>query len=271
VRSDDAFCGYVAARLAGLPGVRAVALGGSRAAGTSRPDSDWDFAVYYRGGFSPGDLRAVGWPGTVSEIGGWGGGVFNGGAWLQVDGRKADVHYRDLADLEFRLAEARAGRFGIERLMFHLAGIPTYLVLAELAGNKVLAGDLPAELNPPAYPDALRAAAWRRWWQDSRATLDYGRDAYADRGRLTETAGTIAVAACQAAHARQAGAGQWVTNEKTLLDRAGLRGVDEILAGLAPDAETLRRAVDEARELLGAAVAAADPGPAAASGTGGAG
>jgi hypothetical protein len=135
----------------------------------------------------------------------------------------------------------------------------------------VLAGDLPAELNPPAYPDALRAAAWRRWWQDARATLDYGRGAYAERGRLTETAGTIAVAACQAAHARLAGAGQWVTNEKTLLDRAGLRGVDEILAGLAPDAETLRRAVDEARELLGAAVAAADPGPAAASGTGGAG
>ena len=36
-----------------------------------------------------------------------------------------------------------------------------------------------------------------------------------------------------------AAAGQWVTNEKTLLDRAGLRGVDEILAGLIPDAAAL--------------------------------
>jgi hypothetical protein len=271
VDSDDAFCGYVAGRLAGLPSVRAVALGGSRAAGTNRPDSDWDFAVYYRGGFSPDDLRAVGWPGTVFEIGGWGGGVFNGGAWLRVDGRKVDVHYRDLEDVTRRLAEARAGKFGIERLLFHLAGIPTYLVLAELAGNKVLAGELPAELNPPAYPDALRAAASRRWWQDARATLDYGRNAYAERCRLTETAGTIAVAACQAAHATAAAAGQWVTNEKTLLDRAGLRGVDEILAGLEPDAAVLRRAVDGARELLEAAVSRADPGPAAERRTGGAG
>lgn len=269
MRSDEAFCGYVVGRLAGLPGVRAVALGGSRAAGTNRPDSDWDLAVYYRGGFSPDDLRAVGWPGTVFEIGGWGGGVFNGGAWLQVDGRKVDVHYRDLDDAEFRLAEARAGRFGIERLLFYLAGIPTYVVLAELAGNKVLAGELPAELSPPAYPDALRVSASRRWWQDARATLEYGRSAYAERGRVTETAGTIAVAACQAAHSVLAAGAQWVTNEKTLLDRAGLRGVDELLAGLDPAA--LTGAVDLALDLLGAAVGRADQGSAVPRRTGGVG
>jgi hypothetical protein len=271
VRDDDAFCAYVVGRLAGLPGVLAVALGGSRAAGTNRPDSDWDFAVYYRGAFSPDDLRALGWPGTVFEIGGWGGGVFNGGAWLQVDGRKIDVHYRDLEDAEYRLREAQAGRFGIERLQFHLAGIPTYIVLAELAGNKLLAGELPAELNPPQYPDALRAAASRGWWGSAQATLDYGRDAYAERGRVTETAGTIALAAFQAAHAAAAAAGRWVTNEKTLLDRTGLRGVDEILAGLTPDTATLTRAVERARELLEIVVSRADPGPAAAGATGGAG
>ena len=271
VRDDDAFCHYVVGRLAGLPGVQAVALGGSRAAGTNRPDSDWDFAVYYRGAFSPDDLRAVGWPGTVFEIGGWGGGVFNGGAWLQIDGRKVDVHYRDIEDVEYRLREAQAGRFGIERLQFHLAGVPTYIVLAEVAGNRLLAGELPAELSPPRYPDALRAAASRGWWSSAQATLDYGRNAYAERGRITETAGTIAVAACQAAHAVAAAAGRWVTNEKTLLDRAGLRAVDEILAGLTSDAGALTRAVDGALELLGNAVRRADPGPAAASATGGAG
>jgi predicted nucleotidyltransferase len=250
VERDDPFCDHVAGRLASLPGVRAVALGGSRAAGTSRPDSDWDFAIYYRGAFSPDDLRAIGWPGTVSEIGGWGGGAFNGGAWLRVDGRQVDVHYRDLDDVGHRLAEARAGRFGIERLMFHLAGIPTYIVVAELALNQVLSG----ELERPAYPDALRAAAPPRWWQDAQATLDYGRRAYAAHGKLAETAGTIAVAACQAAHAVLAATGQWVTNEKALLDRAGLRGVDRILAGLAPDAGRLTEAADDARALLQTAV-----------------
>jgi hypothetical protein len=256
VLDDGPFCGYVAGQLKALPGVEAVALGGSRAAGTNRLDSDWDFAVYYRRGFSPESLRALGWPGRVFEIGGWGGGVFNGGAWLQVEGRQVDVHYRDLGDVEQELAHARAGRFGIERLLFHLAGIPTYIVVAELALNRVLSGDL----EHPAYPDPLRAAAPRRWWGDAQATLDYGRAAYAGRGKLTETAGTIAVAAVQAAHAVLAAAGQWVTNEKTLVDRAGLRGLDEILAGLAPGPGRLTRAVDGARELLQEAICGAAGG-----------
>jgi Nucleotidyltransferase domain len=254
VLADGPFCEYVTGQLKALPAVEAVALGGSRAAGTNRPDSDWDFALYYRRGFSPDSLRALGWPGTVFEIGGWGGGVFNGGAWLEVDGRQVDVHYRDLGDVGHELAEARAGRFRIERLLFHLAGIPTYIVVAEIALCRVLSGDL----EQPAYPDALRAAAPPRWWGDALATLDYGRAAYAGRGKLTETAGTIAVATVQAGHAVLAAAGQWVTNEKTLVDRAGLRGVDEILAGLDPS--WLTRAVDGARDLLQEAISGAGGG-----------
>jgi predicted nucleotidyltransferase len=122
----------------------AVALGGSRAAGTQRPDSDWDFSLYYRRRFDPADLRSLGWPGEISRIGGWGGGVFNGGAWLRADGRPVDVHYRDLDDVEHHLAEAREGRFRVERLLFHLAGVPTYIVVAELAVHVVLHGELPS-------------------------------------------------------------------------------------------------------------------------------
>ncbi|MFJ6292701.1 hypothetical protein ACIQJX_05005, partial [Streptomyces griseoviridis] len=40
--SDAAFLDRTADTLARLPGVRAVALGGSRAEGTARDDSDWD-------------------------------------------------------------------------------------------------------------------------------------------------------------------------------------------------------------------------------------
>jgi Nucleotidyltransferase domain len=190
---DDAFPRYVAGRLGELPGVTAVTLGGSRAQGTQRPDSDWDFSVYYRGHFDPQALRDTGWPGEVFEVGGWGGGVFNGGAWLEVDGRRTDVHYRDLNVIDRELAASREGRFAIEPLMFHLAGIPTYLVLAELAVKRVLHGELPAR-------------------------------------------------------------GQWVTNEKTLLTRAGLREVDELFAAgrSAPDA--LLDLVDRARDLCSAAL-----------------
>jgi predicted nucleotidyltransferase len=244
---DDEFAEYIADTLAGLPGVVSVSLGGSRASGTNRPDSDWDFAVYYRGHFDPDDLRAVGWPGEVSRVGGWGGGVFNGGAWLQVEGRPVDVHYRDLDDVEHRIAEAQEGRFQIERLMFHLAGIPTYIVVAEVALNRVLRGSLPK----PEYPDKLRVNAARVWRSNAGQTLNYARAAYAASGHVTETAGMIATAAAQAAHGILAERGDWVTNEKRLLERAGLRSVDAVLSGLAADPDQLTSAVDAAERLLG--------------------
>ena len=253
---DAAFRADVTGRLAGLPGVLAVTLGGSRVAGTARQDSDWDFAVYYRGaGFDPDSLRALGWPGEIFPIGGWGGGVFNGGAWLLAGDRHLDVHYRDLDDVEHHLAEARLGRFWIERLLFHLAGIPSYIVVAELGVNQVLHGDLPR----PAYPAALRASAPGRWWGDAQATLGYARAAHARHGHLADTAGAIATAACQAAHAVLAARGQWVTNEKSLLERAGLRGVDALLAGLTGEPGRLLNVVDATETLLRAATAQPSP------------
>ncbi|HZG06808.1 MAG TPA: nucleotidyltransferase domain-containing protein [Streptomyces sp.] len=250
---DTTFLDHVADRLAGLPGVRAVALGGSRAQGTHRPDSDWDLAVYYRGAFDPEDLRAVGWPGEVFGIGAWGGGVFNGGAWLTVDGRRVDVHYRDLDVVEHQMAEAERGRFHCEPLMFHLAGIPSYLVVGELAVNRVLRGELPR----PSYPRALREAAAGRWRDTARLTLAYAGANHAPRGRLTEVAGAVATAGMQAGHAVLAARGEWVTNEKTLLARAGLRRVDGIVAGLEASPEALSAAVDGAGALFEEAFCAA--------------
>ncbi|MGW3102165.1 nucleotidyltransferase domain-containing protein [Streptomyces sp. NPDC001100] len=246
---DETFLGGVADLLAELPAVQAVALGGSRAQGTHRPDSDWDLAVYYRGPFDPADLRALGWDGEVSEVGGWGGGVFNGGAWLAIDGRRVDVHYRDLDVVEGELAEAEQGRFRVEPLLFHLAGIPSYLVVAELAVNRVLRGELP---RPDSYPEKLRRSAADRWHGTARATLAYARDNHAPKGRLTEVAGALAVAAAQAGHGVLAGRGEWVTNEKRLLERAGLRRFDDIVAGLRPDPEALTHAVSAAEAVLGA-------------------
>jgi hypothetical protein len=187
---------------------------------------------------------------VVSEVGGWGGGVFNGGAWLTIEGRRVDVHYRDLDVVEHELAEAREGRFHWEPLMFHLAGIPSYLVVAELAVNRVLRGTLPR----PAYPAALREAAPRVWRDRAEMTLDYAAAAYVRRGQVTETAGALATAALQTGHAVLAARGEWVTNEKRLLLRAGLRGMDAIISGLRPDPEALADALAEARRLFAPAV-----------------
>lgn len=251
---DLSFVDHVSDQLAALPGVLAVSLGGSRASGTHGPGSDWDFALYYRNRFDPADLRALGWEGTVSEIGGWGGGVFNGGAWLEVEGRRIDVHYRDLHVVEHELAEAQQGRFHIEPLMFHLAGIPSYLVVAELAMNRVLRGDLPH----PAYPQRLREAAPPEWLGRADLTLHYAKAAYVDAGKLTELAGALATSAMMSAHAVLAARGEWVTNEKRLLERAGLRDVDELIKGLRADSPALVDVIEQAHRRFHRALGAAN-------------
>jgi predicted nucleotidyltransferase len=247
-RTEHGFLDRVAERLAALPAVQAVALGGSRAQGTHTPDSDWDLAVYYRGHFDPAALRAVGWSGQVSEVGGWGGGVFNGGAWLTIENRRVDVHYRDLDSVEHERAEARQGRFHWEPLMFHLAGVPSDLVVAELALNEVLHGTLPR----PALPATLRATAPPVWRERAALTLGHAKAAYGPRAGSTELAGALATAAAQTAHAVLAARGEWVTNEKRLLQGAGLRGSDAILATLRPDPEVLSCTVTEAERLFDA-------------------
>jgi hypothetical protein len=240
---DDAFLDHVADHLGCLPGVEAVTLGGSRAEGTYRPDSDWDFSIYYRGHFDPQTLRDIGWPGEVFEVGGWSKGVFNGGAWLEIDGRRTDVHYRDLDVVDREIAASKEGRFSIEPLMFHLAGIPSYLVLAELSVKRVLRGSLPT----PGYPVELRRHAREVWWGRADATFGYARSYHAPQGRLTQCVGLVAQAASQSAHAVLAARGEWVTNEKTLLTRAGLRRVDDFIAAAEPEPSALRDVVDRSQ------------------------
>lgn len=246
--NDGDFLRHVVDELAALPDVQAVSLGGSRAQGTHRPDSDWDFALYYRGQFDPGRLRAIGWSGEVSEVNAWSPGVFNGGAWLEILGRPVDLHYRDLDVVEREIAEAEAGRFRVEPLAFHLVGIPTYLVVGELAINEVLYGQLPR----PRYPEALRRTAPRVWWNFADLGLTYARANHAPHGRLAECTAMITQAACQTAHAVLAARGEWTTNDKRLLAAAGLREIDGIVSGL--DHDSLVQGVDEARALLEAAV-----------------
>ena len=149
---------YLAARLAEIPGVVAVTLGGSRATNTAVEGSDWDFGLYYRGRLDPADIRALGWPGRVFAPGEWGR-IVNGGAWLTVDGTKVDLIYRDLNVVAHWTAAAEAGEFEIQREVGYVAGIATYVLVGELALGRVLAGELPR----PAFPPKLRQTAPIAW------------------------------------------------------------------------------------------------------------
>jgi hypothetical protein len=170
---------HLAERLAAIPGVVAVTLGGSRATGTAVEGSDWDFGLYYRGGLDPADIAALGWPGRVFAPGEWGT-IVNGGAWLTVDGAKVDLIYRDLDEVLRWTAAAGDGRFEIRREVGYVAGIATYILAGELALGRVLAGDLPR----PAFPPRLLQTAPEAWFRLAAGALSFA-GVYA--GRLNGT------------------------------------------------------------------------------------
>lgn len=232
-------------RLAELPNVVAVTLGGSRASGRHRPDSDWDFGLYYRGGFDAGALRALGYDGTVVEPGEWGRFV-NGGAWLVVDGERVDVLYRDLDVVAHWTDEARAGRYEVDRTFGYVAGMASYVLAGELALCDILHGELPR----PPFPDALRRSAPPRW----RALRDFSLDVAEGRARARDVAplvGLAATAVLAEAQARLAERAEWALNEKGITDRAGLGDAAAALRDVGPDADALHRCVERVRATLG--------------------
>lgn len=235
----------VVARVTTVPGVVAVALGGSRARGVGRPDSDWDLGLYYRGGIDTEAIRALGYAGTVVEPGDWGR-IVNGGAWLTVDGLRVDFLYRDLDVVEHWLAEAEAGRFEVDYLPNHVAGLPTYTLAGELALNVTLHGALPL----PSFPAALRHRA-PLWWDAHAAFIFSVLEGYAARGEGALCAALLARAVVAIAHARLAAAGEWVLNEKGLIARANLGEAAAPLAAPGSTPPELRAAIAAVRQSLG--------------------
>jgi hypothetical protein len=213
----------MADRLANIPGVEAVALGGSRALGTERDDSDWDFGLYYRGSIDPADVRALGFEGEVTAPGAWAY-PMNGGAWLTVDGTRVDLLYRDLNDVARWTRAAERGEWELFRMPGYLAGFPSYTLAAELAVGVPLVGSLPR----PSFPSALRDVAPGRWRSEAEFAIARAAD-HASRDDAAACVGKLAFAALAEAHARASEAGSWVINEKGLVRRCGLESVDAAL------------------------------------------
>jgi hypothetical protein len=223
--------GALVDELAELPGAIAVVLGRARVHTSVAPDRDWDLGLYYRGAI---DLTALGARGTVHPPGSWGR-VMNGGAWLQCGGHKVDVLLRDLDAVEHWTRRAEQGEFEVDSLLGYLAGIPTYTLTAELASCRLL--------------PALTASGTLRWRFCRSFSLDYAR-VLASRGDAVGAIGHAARAVMEEGHARLCERGEWVCNEKRLIESAGLPAVQSIFER-TPDPSGLVQWVELVAHRLG--------------------
>ena len=208
-----------------------MALGGSRASGLTAPTATGTSASTTETRSIPRPSERSGLPGYVSDLGEWGP-IVNSGAWLTVDGIAIDVLFRDLGVVERWLDDAERGRFEVLLQNGYIVGAPTYVPVGELAINKPLSGELPR----PEYPEPLAAAAVERWRGRASVSLMFAR-MHAGAADRVCCAGMLAGAVLCEAHARLAARGEWVLNEKRLVERAGLDEVQPLLG--EPGAEAV--------------------------------
>jgi hypothetical protein len=228
-------------------GVVAVARAAGATADTEPAPGEPPYLVYYRGSLEAGEIRGLGFEGEVSEPGAWGR-LLNGGASLEVEGRRVELLYRDLEIVEHWVAEASEGRYERDEVEGWVAGMPTYLLAGELATAEALAGELPR----PEFPDALRESAPEDWGRVATRALEVA-EGLAARSDVAACTGLLAKAAIAAAQARLAARGEWALSEAGIVRRAGLGRAESIIAATGDRPPDLERAVSRMRVALGVA------------------
>jgi len=193
----------LARRLAEIPGVAAVVLGGSYARGAAVPGSDIDLGVFYFEA-EPFDVAAVrALAASVNDVPDpvvtgfyvWGPWV-NGGAWLTIGGQRVDFLYRSLEHQARVIADANAGRFELhwgQQAPFGFFG-PTYL--GELAICRPLFdpdGRVAALKREVAeYPEALRGAIVQAYLWQAEFSLESFAPKFAAHGEVLGAVGCLA-------------------------------------------------------------------------------
>jgi predicted nucleotidyltransferase len=192
----------IANKIQRVSGVTAVVLGGSRARGTARPDSDIDLGIYYHTQ-QPLDLDALNRlatelddqhrPTLLTPIGGWGLWI-NGGGWLKIHGTSVDFLYRELEQVQQVITDCRAGRLQVDYQPGHPHAFTSAIYLAEIALSQPLTdphGTIAGlkKLTIP-YPPALQQALIDRFfWESSFSTAIAAKAA--SRGDAAYVAGCM--------------------------------------------------------------------------------
>jgi Nucleotidyltransferase domain len=229
--TPDPILSRIVPALANVPGIAAIALGGSRARGTASDESDYDIGLYFSAA-QPLDTdhllhtakTFVDAPDTVelTPIGGWGPWICGGG-WLTVDGRKVDLLYRNLDEVERVIEACCAGEIAMHYQPGHPHGFCSAIWMGEVAlcrplnDPKGIFDALKAKTSP--YPTALRAALIKCFQWEILFAIENAETAAARREQ-THVAGCAYQAFACLAQVLYALNGRYLINEKGALPEA---------------------------------------------------
>lgn len=136
----------IAGRLGEVPGVSAVALGGSWARGEAHPDSDVDLGIYYKSNDPPKveDLRRLSQelddrhlPDLVTAFGEWGPWI-DGGGWLRIQDQPVDWLYRDAGKVAGVIERCQRGETACHYQPGHPHGFHEHIYLGEVHHCRIL-------------------------------------------------------------------------------------------------------------------------------------
>jgi Nucleotidyltransferase domain len=186
--------------LAAVPGVAAIALGGSRARDDAHAGSDTDLGLYFSQGAGldvPRLLAAMKGlvddpsAATVTEVGGWGPWIVGGG-WLTIAGQKVDLLYRPIERIESVIRDCRDGRISMDYQPGHPHGFCSAIWMGEVALCRPLSDPMSVIAGLKAmtvpYPDRLREALIRRFQWEALFSIENAETAV-PRGDQTYIAG----------------------------------------------------------------------------------
>jgi hypothetical protein len=238
--------------LAEVPGIVAIALGGSRARGTANAASDYDLGLYYGPGVPLDTDRLlevvrslVDDPAAaaVTPVGGWGPWIVGGG-WLAIGGRKLDLIYRNGEAVAEVIGDCREGRVTMDYQPGHPHGFCSAIWMGEVALCQPLHDPqgMIARLKAMArlYPEPLRQALIGRFLWEVLFSIENGEIAI-PRGDETHIAGCAYRTLCCIGQVLFALNRRYLINEKGAV--AAAAQLPLIVDNLAERASSVWRAI----------------------------
>lgn len=261
---------YIRNELEGLSGVAGVVLGGSRARGNHKPDSDIDIGIYYDEsvGFDIEEVNRIAAKlddeqreNLVTPLGGWGPWV-NAGGWLIVMGHHVDLILRDINRVSNVIDDCLSGVVLTHYHAGHPHAFLNVMYMGEISICKVISdpkqkiAHLKSRTSP--YPTTLKDALIGYFRFEASFSLVHA-DSNVSKDDLSFVAGSSFRAISCLNQVLFAINEEYCVNEKKAVAMVNYflikpenykQRIDKIISLLSVDQDSTREGVDMLRQLV---------------------